>query len=128
MSDFSVVTSTVSSKTLASMASKRGCCFHESLKGLKCPNKTAVDLANDGKFVFLKYEEAIGLNITRNIVQGMDGIYAAALFYEMAAISYASRITLTGRLSELRHECRVPLTNNSYLRSLPESPSTKTIS
>lgn len=127
LTQYAVVASTVSSKFLASMARKRGFSFHESQTGFKWLNKTAVDLENDEKIVILTYEEAIGYNITRNIVRDKDGVSAAALFYEMTGYLYESGNTLTNRVQELFDECGVHLTNNGSLRLSAVSPSTKTI-
>lgn len=127
MSQFAVVTSTVSSKILSSMARERGFSFHESLTGFKWLNKTAVDLEGEGKTVILTYEEAIGFNVTQNIVRDKDGISAAAVFYEMAAVLYESGSSLVNRLNEVTDECGVHLAHNGYLRLSGNSPSTKEI-
>lgn len=128
MSRYAVVTSTVSSKLLASMARQRGFTFHESMTGFKWLNKTAVDLErNVGKTVLLTYEEAIGFNVTRNVVRDKDGVSAAAMFYEMAAWIYASKTTLVDRLREIIDECGVHVSNNGFFRLSSQSPTTKAI-
>lgn len=127
ISNCAVVNSTVSSKILKSMASSRGFSFHESLTGFKWLNKTAIDVQASGKTVILTYEEAIGFNVTRNLVRDKDGVSAAALFYELCGYWYNSGKTLRERYRELLIECGVHLSNNGYLRLSPSSPSTKTI-
>lgn len=127
MSAYAVVASTVSSKILASMARNRAFEFRESLTGFKWLNKRAVDLQAEGKIVLLTYEEAIGYNVTRNIVRDKDGVSAAAVFAELAGVLYASGITLAQRMEQLLEECGVHLSRNGYLRTSPESNSTAEI-
>lgn len=127
LSRYAVVTSTVSSKILASMARKRGFSFHESLTGFKWLNKMAVDLEAEGKIVMLTYEEAIGFNVTQNVVRDKDGISAAAIFYEMAGYLYQNKSTLSSRLREVIDECGMHIAYNGYLRLSTSSPSTQAI-
>lgn len=127
VSNCAVVNSTVSSKILKSMASTRGFSFHESLTGFKWLNKTAIDVQASGKTVILTYEEAIGFNVTRNLVRDKDGVSALALFYELCGYWYDSGKSLRQRYEELLLECGVHLSKNGYLRLSSSSPSTETI-
>lgn len=123
-----VVASTVSSKVLQSMAKKRGFQFREGLTGFKWINKAALDMQEEGIKPILTYEEAIGYNITGNIVRDKDGVSAAAVFAEMAGYLYQSGGSLTKRLSELLQECGAHIAYNGYLRlSSSGSPSTKEV-
>lgn len=126
-SKFAVVTSTVSSKFLASMARSRGFLFREALPGFKWINKEAVDLEESGKTVLLSYEEAIGYNVTQNVLRDKDGISAAAVFAEAAGVLYDKDMTLSERLAELEKECGAHLSRNGYLRVTDTSPSTTDI-
>lgn len=122
-----VVASTVSSKILASMARKRGFTFREALTGFKWINKVALDLEHEGKTVLLSYEEAIGYNVTRNIVRDKDGVSASAVFAQLAAFVYNQKKTLVQRMRELVQECGPHISNNGYYRASSESPTTTAI-
>lgn len=124
MQNYAVVASTVSSKICASMARKRGFEFHEALTGFKWLNKKALDLETEGKTVLLCYEEALGFNVTQNIVRDKDGISAAAVFAEMAGVIHDSGSTLTQRLEELMDECGVHLSKNGYYKTTSTSATT----
>lgn len=125
--DCALVTSTVSSKVLASMARKRGFLFKESLTGFKWLNKEAANLEEDGKLVLLTYEEAIGFNVTRNIVRDKDGISAAAVFAEMSGVVHRTGKTLAGKIDDLLDECGMHMSYNGHLRLSGASPNTKDI-
>lgn len=125
MSKYAVVASTVSSKICASMARKRGFVFREALTGFKWLNKVAVDL--EGKTVLLTYEEALGFNVTKNILRDKDGVSAAAVFAEMAGAIFESGSSLSRRLNELLDECGVHLSKNGYFRTSSSSATTTEI-
>lgn len=117
-----VVASTVSSKVLASMGKKRGFVFKEALTGFKWINKVALDLEEEGKIPILAYEEALGYNVTRNIVCDKDGVSAAAVMGQAVAALYDEKKTLDQRLQELFIECGTHLSNNGYYRLTDSSP------
>lgn len=125
--EFAMVASTVSSKVLKSMASKRGFEFREALTGFKWLSYEAQKLEAEGKTVLLSYEEAIGYNVTRGIVADKDGLSAAAVFAEMAAHHYDSGTMLVERLRLLLVECGSHLSNNGYLKLSAKSPSVASI-
>lgn len=127
MGKYAVVASTVSSKIIASMGKNRGFVFKEALTGFKWLSREAVDLEEDGKIVFLTYEEALGYNITRNIVRDKDGVSATAVFAEMAGVLYRSGSTLSKRLDELIDECGVHLSKSGYFRTSSASATVKQI-
>lgn len=127
MGKYAVVASTVSSKIIASMGKNRGFMFREALTGFKWLNREAVDLEEGGKTVLLTYEEALGYNITRNIVRDKDGVSATAVFAEMAGVLYRSGSTLSKRLDELIDECGVHLSKNGYLKTSNNSATVKQI-
>lgn len=127
MENYAVVASTVSSRIIASMGKKRGFVFREALTGFKWLNKEAIDMEESGKTVLLTYEEALGYNITRNIVRDKDGVSAAAVFAEMAGAIYRSEGTLAKRLDELLDECGVHLSKNGYLKTSTASATVKQI-
>lgn len=127
MTKFATVASAVSSKVLAALGEKRGFTFREALTGFKWLNKEAVTLEEEGKTVLLTYEEALGYNVTRNLVRDKDGISAAALFAELAGHTYESGKTLSARLEEVYEEIGVHMSHNGYLRTSQKSPSTSSI-
>ena len=127
LKNYVVIASTVSSKILQAMAKVRGFQFRESLTGFKWLNKMAVDVMKDDLQVLLVYEEAIGYNITGNIVRDKDGVSGAALFAELSGTIYANGSTLSRRLSMLYEECGTHIAYNGYLRLGENSPSVKTI-
>ncbi|KAI0561793.1 Alpha-D-phosphohexomutase [Gracilaria domingensis] len=122
LSECAVVASTVSSKILASMARERGFQFREALTGFKWINKVALDLQSEGKTPILAYEEALGYNVTRNIVCDKDGVSAAAVVGQMVSMIYNANTTLQGRLGELLTECGSHISKNGYYRLSDSSP------
>lgn len=126
-SKLAVVGSTVSSKMIDCMAKKRGFLFREALTGFKWLNKEAVQLEEQGYTVLLTYEEAIGYNVSRNLVRDKDGVSAAAVFAEMAGYIYEKKSTIARRLQQLLVECGQHISHNGYLRLSDASPSTTAI-
>ena len=124
MQNYAVVASAVSSKICASMARKRRFEFHEALTGFKWLNKNALDLETERKTVILCYEEALGFNVTQNIVRDKDGISAAAVFAEIAGVIHDSGSTLAQRLEELMDECGVHLSKNGFYKTTSISATT----
>ena len=124
MQNYAAVASAVSSKICASMARKRGFEFHEALTRFKWLNKNTLDLETKGKPVLLCYEEALGFNVTQNMVRGRDGISAAAFSAEMAGVIHDSGSTPTQRLEELMHECGVHLSKHGFYETTSISATT----
>jgi phosphomannomutase len=99
-----VATTVVSSSMLARVAAGYDVPFTETLTGFK-------HLARAGDDLVFAYEEALGVAVAPATVRDKDGISAALLVAELAAIEKARGRTLLDRLAELeqrhgRHETR----------------------
>ena len=93
-----VVTSIVSSTLLSKMAAAAGVEYAETLTGFKWIARAALARPH-AKFLF-GYEEALGFSV-RDIVRDKDGIGAAIVFAELAAISKRQGVSLAGRLDTI---------------------------
>ncbi|KXS99384.1 hypothetical protein AC579_8804 [Pseudocercospora musae] len=78
-SKLAMLASTVSSRMLASMASKEGFHFQDTLTGFKWLGNVAQDLKKHGYEPAFAFEEAIGFMFP-SVVWDKDGIAAAAVF------------------------------------------------
>ncbi|XP_034109020.1 phosphopentomutase-like [Drosophila albomicans] len=78
-----MISSTVSSMILKSMAAVEGFNFHETLTGFKWIGNKVIDEQKAGKKVLFAFEEAIGYMVTTNVID-KDGISAAAHVATMA--------------------------------------------
>jgi phosphomannomutase len=99
-----VATTVVSSSMLARVAEGYGVPFSETLTGFK-------HLARAGDDLVYAYEEALGVAVAPTLVRDKDGMSAALLVAELAALEKARGRTLLDRLAELeqrygRHETR----------------------
>jgi phosphomannomutase len=99
-----VATTVVSSSMLARVAAAYDVPFTETLTGFK-------HLARAGDDLVFAYEEALGVAVAPATVRDKDGVSAALLVAELAAIEKARGRTLLDRLAELeqrhgRHETR----------------------
>lgn len=99
-----LATTVVSSSMLARLAAHHGVPFTETLTGFK-------HLARAGEDLVYAYEEALGVAVSPATVRDKDGISAALLVAELAALEKARGRTLLDRLAELeqrhgRHETR----------------------
>ncbi|KAH8355238.1 hypothetical protein KR093_009389, partial [Drosophila rubida] len=83
LANCTMISSTVSSKILKSMAAVEGFRFHETLTGFKWMGNKAIEEKAAGKHVLFAFEEAIGYMITMNVID-KDGISAAAHVATMA--------------------------------------------
>lgn len=97
-------TTVVSSSMLAKVAASYGVPFSETLTGFK-------HLARAGDDLVYAYEEALGVAVAPGTVRDKDGMSAALLVAELAALEKARGRTLLDRLAELearhgRHETR----------------------
>jgi phosphomannomutase len=111
-----VATTIVSSTLLRSMAADHGVAYAETLTGFKWIAR-AIAEHPDEQFVF-GYEQALGY-LVGDVVRDKDGISAALLLAEAAAIAKREGSSLTARLDELatrygRHR--------TVERSVPMSP------
>jgi phosphomannomutase len=93
-----VVTTLVSSSLLASMAEAAGVQYAETFTGFKWIAQTALDHPA-ARFVF-GYEQALGYLVTDRPLD-KDGITAAVLFAELAAVAKRDGVTLQDRLDAL---------------------------
>ncbi len=99
-----LATTVVSSSMLARVAASYDVPFTETLTGFK-------HLARAGDDLLYAYEEALGVAVAPTVVRDKDGMSAALLVAELAAIEKARGRTLLDRLAELearhgRHETR----------------------
>ena len=99
-----VATTVVSSSMLARVAASYGVPFSETLTGFK-------HLARAGDDLLYAYEEALGVAVAPGVVRDKDGISAALVVTELAALEKARGRTLLDRLADLeqrhgRHETR----------------------
>jgi len=95
-----VLASIVSSPLLGRIAADLGVRYEETLTGFKWIANRAMDLEREGfEFVF-GYEEALGYCVG-SVVRDKDGISAALLAAELAAVLRARRATLGDRLDEI---------------------------
>ncbi|VDN15095.1 unnamed protein product [Dibothriocephalus latus] len=97
-----MVSSTVSSKILRSIAQKEGFNFEETLTGFKWIANKAYDLMtkNPGTEVIFAFEEAIGF-MSGTTVLDKDGIGALAAVCEMTSHLYAQKSSLVQQLEKV---------------------------
>jgi phosphomannomutase len=93
-----VVTTLVSSSLLGRMADEHGIHFKETYTGFKWIGRTVLDHP-ELRFVF-GYEQALGYLVCRQPMD-KDGISAAVLMAEVAALAAAEGVSLQERLDEL---------------------------
>ncbi|HLU33996.1 MAG TPA: phospho-sugar mutase [Natronosporangium sp.] len=103
------VTTIVSSSLLKAVCEARGQAYAETLTGFKWIVRAGEDLAYG-------YEEALGYCVAPDLVRDKDGITAALLACELAAMLRAQSQTLTDRLDELAAEFGVYATGQHSLR------------
>ncbi|CAK9830957.1 PGM2 [Anthophora retusa] len=114
--DFSnvyMLTSTVSSKILASMAKQEGFNFEETLTGFKWMGNRAIELIHAGKEVLFAYEEAIGFMCGSKVLD-KDGINAGMHLAELAAYLETIGLTLHEKLNEIYTQYGYHISKNSY--------------
>ena len=90
-------TTIVSSTMLRAMAERRGVGYAETLTGFKWITRAGPDLV-------FGYEEALGYAVAPDLVRDKDGISAALLVAELAAVLKAASSSLPQRLAELYAE------------------------
>ena len=93
-----VVTTLVSSSLLATMAADYGVHFAETFTGFKWMARAALDRPHL-RLVFA-YEQALGYLVTSRPLD-KDGISAAVLLAEIAAVAAAEGTTIQGRLDDI---------------------------
>jgi phosphomannomutase len=95
-----VITTIVSSPMLEEMARELGVHYEETLTGFKWIATRAIELEKEGtRFVF-GYEEALGYTVG-DLVRDKDGVSAAVLFAELAAVCRAQGTSVLAYLGDL---------------------------
>jgi phosphomannomutase len=95
-----VITTIVSSPMLGEMARELGLHYEETLTGFKWIATRAMELEAEGtRFVF-GYEEALGYSVG-SLVRDKDGVSAAVLFAELAAVCRAQGTSVLAYLADL---------------------------
>jgi phosphomannomutase len=92
-----VATTVVSSSMLSRVAAAYGVPFSETLTGFK-------HLARAGDDLVYAYEEALGVAVAPSVVRDKDGMSAALLVAELAALEKARGRTLLDRLADLERQ------------------------
>jgi phosphomannomutase len=90
----------VSSPMLGAIAHELGVRYEETLTGFKWITNRAMELEKEGFTFVFGYEEALGYTVG-NVVRDKDGISAAALVAEMAALMGTRKKTLLGELESI---------------------------
>jgi phosphomannomutase len=103
-----VATTVVSSQLLARIAAYHRVTYRETLTGFKWLARAALDVAAEGGEMVLGYEQALGV-MCGTAVLDKDGLSAALVTAEMAAVAKAEGRTLLDRLDDLarRHGVHV---------------------
>lgn len=122
-SNLSMLSSAVSSRMLASMASHEKFHHTETLTGFKWLGNVAQDLEKQGQDVVFAFEEAIGYMIP-SVVYDKDSISAAAVFLTAAAHWSEQGLTPWSKLQQLYKKYGHFEDSNTYLIS--PSPTTTT--
>jgi phosphomannomutase len=95
-----VLASIVSSPLLGRIAVDMGVRYEETLTGFKWIATRAIDLEREGYDVVFGYEEALGYSVG-DVVRDKDGISAALVFAELAAVVRARSRTLQDDLDDI---------------------------
>jgi phosphomannomutase len=111
-----VVTTLVSSSLLSRMAEAYGVNVAETFTGFKWIGRTILDRPHQ-RFVF-GYEQALGYLVTDRPLD-KDGITAAVLLAEVAAVAAADGTTLQGRLDDIAERFGRYLTAEQSIRMDP---------
>lgn len=98
-----VVTTLVSSSLLARMAESHGVHSEETFTGFKWIGRIATERADVGQRFVLGYEQALGYLVTDRPLD-KDGITAAVLMAEIAAVAAAEGVSLQDRLDAIAEE------------------------
>ncbi|XP_014286651.1 phosphopentomutase [Halyomorpha halys] len=112
--DVFLLSSTVSSKIVKTIATAEGFSFEETLTGFKWMGNRSYDLINkEKKEVLFAFEEAIGF-MCGTAVLDKDGVSAAVTISELAAYLYKNSETLTDKLAWIYKKYGYHLSDNSY--------------
>lgn len=113
LNDCYIMSSTVSSKILKSIANAEGINFIETLTGFKWMGNKSHELMKEGKKVIFAFEEAIGFMCGTTVLD-KDGISAAAVLATMASYLHHHNLSLSQQLEEIYNEYGYHISNNSY--------------
>ncbi|XP_054712321.1 phosphopentomutase-like [Uloborus diversus] len=108
-----MISSTVSSKILASIAKKEGFTFYETLTGFKYMANKAAEAEERGLHFVFAFEEAIGYMCSTSVMD-KDGIRAALLVFELAAFAERKNKLLYDILKETYLKYGYHFALNSY--------------
>lgn len=111
-----VITTLVSSSLLGQMAAKHGVRTAETFTGFKWIGHTVLEHPDD-RFVF-GYEQALGYLVCQRPLD-KDGITAAVLMAEIAALAASEGVTLQGRLDAIATEYGRHITADLSVRMPP---------
>lgn len=113
LNDCYVLSSTVSSKILKSIAKAEGINFIETLTGFKWMGNKSYELLGSNKQVIFAFEEAIGFMCGSSVLD-KDGISAAVVMATLAAYLHHHNLSLSQQLDEIYNEYGYHVSNNSY--------------
>jgi len=121
-----LMTTIVSSRLLSRMAAAGGAAYDETLTGFKwIANVSQRHRREDGVELILGYEEALGYSVGM-VTADKDGISAALLFAELAAVERSRGRTVLDRLDEVYRSFGLHLTRQHSL-TLPGAEGAKRI-
>jgi phosphomannomutase len=112
-----VVTTLVSSSLLGTMAADHGVHFAETFTGFKWMARAVLDRPN--LRLLFAYEQALGYLVTRRPLD-KDGISAAVLLAEIAALAAQEGTTIQGRLDDIAARYGRHVVRERALRMEPE--------
>lgn len=113
VSKVGMLSSTVSSKILQTIAEREGFYFEETLTGFKWMGNRADELSKEGIRILFAFEEAIGF-MCGDVVLDKDGVSALAVMSELINHVYAHQLTLQKQLEKIYHQYGYHISNNSY--------------
>ncbi|CAK8683742.1 unnamed protein product [Clavelina lepadiformis] len=108
-----MLSSTVSSMILQSVASVEGFSFEDTLTGFKWMGNRTDELVKQGKTVLFAFEEAIGFMYGNNVLD-KDGVSAMSVIAECACVLDSKGCTLSEQLQNLYDKYGEHVSNNSY--------------
>ncbi len=117
-SDRLVVTTLVSSSLLARMADTHGVHSEETFTGFKWIGRIAAERAEIGQRFVFGYEQALGYLVTGRPLD-KDGITAAVLMAEIAAVAAADNVTIQSRLDVIAEQYGQYITAELSVRMPP---------
>ncbi|KAL1494311.1 hypothetical protein ABEB36_009928 [Hypothenemus hampei] len=108
-----MISSTVSSMILKTMAKAEGFCFIDTLTGFKWIANKVIDLEKEGYSVIFCFEEAIGFMCDTKVLD-KDGVSALAHFSCLTNHVYGNNGQLIDKLEEIYNIHGLHLSLNSY--------------